>query len=61
MLIDVQDGGVAYSSFGQENKNLMAIRSLIAVGKVASFVVPSAGNKVAMSASSNTMEASIAV
>ena len=60
MPIDTQDGGVARSPFAQENKDPMAIRRLIAVGKVASFAVPHAGNKFAMSASSDALEASIA-
>ena len=58
--IDAQHGGVARSPSAQENKNLTAIRSLIAVGKVASFAMPLEGNKVAMSASSDALEASIA-
>ena len=44
----------------QENKDPMAIRRLIAIGKVASFAVPHAGNKLAMIASSDALEASIA-
>ena len=56
----MQDGGVARSPSGQENKDPTAIRRLIAVGKVASFAVPHAGNKLAMSASSDALEASIA-
>ena len=60
MPIDVQDGGVARSPSAQENKDPTAIKRLIAVGKVASFTVPHAGNKLAMSASSDALEASIA-
>ena len=44
----------------QENSNPTAIRRLIAVGKVASFAVPLAGNKLVMSAPSDALEASIA-
>ena len=57
--IDVQDGGVAHSPSAQENNNPMAIRSLIAVGKVVFFADPHAGNKLAMSASNNALETSI--
>ena len=41
----------------QENNGLMAIKSLIAMGTVVFFVVPPASNKLAFSASSNTLEA----
>ena len=41
------------------NNYLAAIKSLIAIGKVASFVVPLVGNKLAMSTSSDMLEASI--
>ena len=44
----------------QENKDPIVIRRLIAIGKVASFAVPHTGNKLAMSASSDALEASIA-
>ena len=61
MPIDVQDGRVARSPSAQENKeDLMAIKSFIAIRKVASFVVPPAGNGVAMNASSNALEPPIA-
>ena len=43
MPIDEQDGAVAHLPSMQANNDLMAIRSLIAIGKVASFIVPSAG------------------
>ena len=58
--IDADDGDVARSPSEQENNNPTAIRRLIAVGKVASFGVRHAGNKIAMSASSDALEASIA-
>ena len=59
--IDVKDGGVARSPSAQVTKDPTAIRSLIAVRKVASFVKPHAGNKLAMSTSSDALGASIAV
>ena len=58
--MDTQDGGVARSPSVQENKDPTAIKRLIAIGKVASFAVPNAGNKLAMIAFSDALEASIA-
>ena len=58
--IDMQDGVVAHSLSAQATNDPTAIRSLIAVGKVASVAGPHAGNKLAMSASSDALEASIA-
>ena len=60
MPIDAQDGSVAHSPSAQATNDAMATRSLIAVGKLASFAKPHAGNKLAMSASSNALEAPIA-
>ena len=60
MQIDVKDGGVACSPSAQVTNDPTAIRSLIAVRKVPSFAKPHAGNKLAMSASSDVLEASIA-
>ena len=56
----MRDDGVARSPSAQENNDPTAIRRFIVVGKVASFAVPHAGNKLAMSASSDALEASIA-
>ena len=55
----MQDDGVAHSPFTQAN-DPTAIKSLIAVRKMASFAEPHAGNKLAMSASSDALQASIA-
>ena len=60
MPIDAQDGSVARPPSVQAINDPTAIRSLIAIGKMAFFAVPSAGNKVAMIASSDELEASIA-
>ena len=59
MPIDTQDGSVSRLPSVEENKDPRSIRRLLGIGKVASFTVPHAGNKLAMSASSNTLEASI--
>ena len=55
VIIDTQDGGVARLPLVEENNDLMEIKGLIAIGKVASFAWPLAGNKLAMSASSNML------
>ena len=60
MPIDAQDGGVARPPSLQVINDPTAIRSLIAVGKWPFFAVQTAGNKAAMSASSDALEASIA-
>ena len=57
----MQDDGVARSPLTQENNDPIAIKSLIAVKRVAYFAVPPVGNEIAMSASSNAPEASISV
>ena len=53
------NGDVAYSPLDQAKNHLMAIGSLIAIGKMASFEVPPAGKKLVMSISSDALEASI--
>ena len=55
-----QDGNVARSPSVEATNDPTAIRSLIAIRKVASFAKPHPGNKLAMSASSDALEASIA-
>ena len=55
----MKDGGVARSPLAQTKNHPTAIKSLIAVRKVASFVVPLVGNELAMNASSHMLEASI--
>ena len=55
----MKDDGVARSPSAQLTNDPTAIRSLIAVRKVASSAKPHAGNKLAMSASSDALEASI--
>ena len=57
--IDTEDGVVAHSPSAQASNDPIAIRSLIAVRKLASCAGPHVGNKLAMSASSDALEASI--
>ena len=59
MPINAKDGRVVHSSLAQENNDPTAIKNLISIGWVAYFAVPPEGNKLAMSASSDTLEASI--
>ena len=60
MQIDAKDGSIARSPSAQVTNDPTAMRSLIAGGKVASFAKPHVGNKLAMIASSDALEASIA-
>ena len=56
----MQDGAVAGSTLAQSKNHPTAIRSFIAIVKVASFITPLAGNELAMSASTNVLGALIA-
>ena len=53
----MQDGDVSHLTSTEIKNDLVAIRSLIAAKKVASFAMPLVGNKLAMNASRNILEA----